>query len=66
MLQNIIFALVVVLFLIIGVVFDKVSMSVGMLVHELSVLIVLINAIRLLKYDMGGLHGKKDRSAELH
>lgn len=62
MIENISFALLIVLFLIIGVIFGQVSMAIGMLVHELSVLIVLINAIRLLKYDLGGLHGKKSRS----
>ncbi len=50
MIQNIGLALLVVLFLILGVLFKQVSMSLGMLVHELSVLIVLLNAIRLLKY----------------
>lgn len=62
MLQNIIFALVVVAFLMVGVIFEVVTMSIGMLVHELSVLIVLMNAIRLLKYDRGGLHGKRFRT----
>ena len=50
MFQNIIFALIIVAFLMIGVLFKKVTMSIGMLVHELSVLVVIINAIRLLKY----------------
>lgn len=62
MLQNIIFALVVVAFLMVGVIFEVVTMSIGMLVHELSVLIVLMNAIRLLKYDRGGLNGKRFRT----
>ncbi len=50
MLQNIIFALGIVSFLMIGVLFKKVTMSMGMLVHELSVLVVILNAIRLLKH----------------
>jgi len=50
MFQNIIFALVIVFFLMIGVLFKKVTMSMGMLVHELSVLVVILNAIRLLKH----------------
>lgn len=50
MFQNIIFALVIVSFLMIGVLFKKVTMSMGMLVHELSVLVVILNAIRLLKH----------------
>jgi Cd2+/Zn2+-exporting ATPase len=48
--QNSIFALLVVAFLMVGVIFNEVSMSMGMLVHELSVLLVIINAIRLLRY----------------
>ena len=50
MFQNIIFALGIVSFLMIGVLFKKVTMSMGMLVHELSVLVVILNAIRLLKH----------------
>ena len=50
MIQNITFALVVVSFLMIGVLFKKITMSTGMLVHELSVLAVIINSFRLLKY----------------
>lgn len=50
MFQNIIFALVIVSFLMIGVLFKKVTMLMGMLVHELSVLVVILNAIRLLKH----------------
>lgn len=56
MIQNITFALLVVFALMIGVLFNQVTMSIGMLVHELSVLLVLINAMRLLKYDLGGTH----------
>lgn len=66
MVQNISFALLVVLFLIIGVIFKQVTMSIGMLVHELSVLIVLINATRLLRYDMGGLNEQKRISKQLY
>lgn len=62
MFQNIIFALIVVAFLMIGVIFEVVTMSMGMFVHELSVLIVLINAIRLLRYDRGGLNGERLRT----
>lgn len=59
MLQNITFALVVVAILMAGVLFEKVSMSLGMLVHEVSVLLVLMNAIRLLRYDLGGTREKR-------
>lgn len=62
MLQNIIFALLVVGFLMAGVIFKVVTMSIGMFVHELSVLLVLVNAIRLLQYDRGGLRGKRFRT----
>lgn len=55
--QNIIFALLVVALLISGVLFGAVDMSIGMLVHEASVLLVIINAMRLLGY---GTMGKKD------
>lgn len=47
---NIVFALIVAFSLMIGVLTKHVFLSVGMLIHELSVLIVIINAIRLLKF----------------
>jgi Cd2+/Zn2+-exporting ATPase len=47
---NIIFALIVAFSLMIGVLTKHIFLSVGMLIHELSVLIVIINAIRLLKF----------------
>lgn len=49
--QNITFALVVVAVLLIGVIFKTVNMSLGMLVHEGSVLLVILNAMRLLGYN---------------
>ena len=49
--QNIIIAIGVVFFLITNVFFSEwMNMSIGMLVHELSILIVIINGMRLLKY----------------
>ncbi len=49
--QNIAIALGVVLVLLAGVLFsDWVSMSVGMLVHEASILVVILNGMRLLRY----------------
>lgn len=48
--QNIYFAVAVVTVLLIGVLTKNVFLAGGMLVHELSVLIVIINAIRLLRY----------------
>lgn len=53
--QNIGFALLVVGVLLAGVLFKAVNMSLGMLVHEGSVLLVTLNAIRLLGY------GRKQR-----
>lgn len=65
MIENISFALIVVVFLILGVIFNIVNMSLGMFVHELSVLVVLINAIRLLKYK-GRFYEKRSRTKQLH
>jgi Zn2+/Cd2+-exporting ATPase len=47
---NIAFALLVAFSLMVGVLTKHVFLSVGMLIHELSVLIVILNAIRLLKF----------------
>lgn len=49
--QNIIIALGVVLILIAGLLFsDWVNMSIGMLVHELSIFVVILNGMRLLRF----------------
>ena len=49
--QNILIAVGVVLLLLAGVLFSEwVSMSIGMLVHEASILVVILNGMRLLKY----------------
>lgn len=48
--QNIYFAIAVALLLLVGVVIRKVDLSIGMFIHELSVLLVIINAVRLLRY----------------
>ncbi|WP_289563550.1 heavy metal translocating P-type ATPase [Cellulomonas cellasea] len=47
--QNIAAALVTVALLLLGVLIGGVTMSVGMLVHEVSVLVVILNAMRLLR-----------------
>ncbi|MDO5627084.1 MAG: cation-translocating P-type ATPase [Mobilicoccus sp.] len=47
--QNITIALVTVVLLLVGVFAGGVTMSIGMLVHELSVLLVIANAMRLLR-----------------
>ena len=48
--QNIYFALLVAALLLAGVLVKTVNLSFGMLIHELSVLLVIINAVRLIKY----------------
>ena len=48
--QNIYFAIIIVSLLLAGVLMKVVFLSSGMFIHELSVLAVIINAIRLLKY----------------
>ncbi len=53
MMQNIIIAIGVVLVLLAGVLFSEwVSMSIGMLVHEASILVVILNGMRLLGYKL--------------
>lgn len=47
--QNIAIAMITVTLLLVGVLFGGVTMAIGMLVHEASVLIVIINAMRLLR-----------------
>jgi Cd2+/Zn2+-exporting ATPase len=48
--QNIGFALVVAATLLAGVLVRTVNLSIGMFIHELSVLLVIVNAVRLLGY----------------
>ena len=49
--QNIIIAVGVVLMLLAGVFFSEwMNMSIGMLVHEASILVVILNGMRLLRY----------------
>jgi Zn2+/Cd2+-exporting ATPase len=47
--QNVIIALVTVAGLLLGVLFNQVHMAGGMLIHEASVLIVILNGMRLLR-----------------
>ncbi|MEK0453467.1 MAG: Cadmium-transporting ATPase [Synergistaceae bacterium] len=52
--QNIIIAVGVVLFLLASVFFsDWMNMSIGMFVHEGSILVVILNGMRLLRYRLG-------------
>jgi Zn2+/Cd2+-exporting ATPase len=48
--QNICFSILIVTILLTGVLLKVVFLSSGMLIHEISVLAVMVNAIRLLKY----------------
>jgi len=48
--QNLVFAVAVVFLLLAGVLGGRVILGSGMLIHELSVLLVILNATRLLKY----------------
>lgn len=57
--QNIYFALIVAGALLAGVLFKTVNLAFGMLVHELSVLLVVINAVRLLGYGDRGKSRKQ-------
>ncbi|WP_289017029.1 cation-translocating P-type ATPase [uncultured Ornithinimicrobium sp.] len=51
--QNIAVALLTVAALLAGVLFGGVTMAIGMLVHEVSVLVVIVNAMRLLRRHRG-------------
>ncbi|NLY55996.1 MAG: cadmium-translocating P-type ATPase [Firmicutes bacterium] len=48
--QNIVFALIVAGLLLAGVLVKTVNLSFGMLIHEANVLLVIVNAVRLLGY----------------
>ncbi|KAF0222482.1 MAG: Cd2+/Zn2+-exporting ATPase [Erysipelotrichaceae bacterium] len=48
--QNILFALFVAGTLLTGVLIKTINLSIGMLIHEISVFLVIINAARLLRY----------------
>ena len=47
--QNVVIALLAVSTLLLGVLFGRVHMSGGMLIHEASVLIVIMNGMRLMR-----------------
>lgn len=51
--QNTFFAVGTVILLLLGVLFGKIFLASGMLIHELSVLLVILNAIRLVRYTRG-------------
>jgi Cd2+/Zn2+-exporting ATPase len=53
--QNIVIAVGVVLVLFTGLLFSEwVNMSIGMLVHELSILVVILNGMRLTRFKSRG------------
>ena len=56
--QNTIMAVGTVVFLLGGVLLGKIFLASGMLVHELSVLLVTLNAVRLIRYRAQGSHGR--------
>ncbi|MDY0404277.1 heavy metal translocating P-type ATPase [Virgibacillus sp. 179-BFC.A HS] len=59
--QNISIAIGVVLVLLASLLFSKwMNMSIGMLVHEASILIVILNGMRLLRYHLGGKRVKPE------
>ncbi|MDK2887399.1 MAG: Zn2+/Cd2+-exporting ATPase [Thermoanaerobacter sp.] len=51
--QNVTFAILVVAVLLLGVMGQKVVLASGMLIHEASVLLVILNAMRLMSYRNG-------------
>lgn len=57
--QNTIAAVGTVVFLLAGVLMGKIFLASGMLVHELSVLFVTLNAVRLIRYRARGKAGKE-------
>lgn len=57
--QNIYFALLVAGILLAGMLVKTVNLSFGMLVHQLSVLLVIINAVRSLGYGDRGRSKKQ-------
>ncbi|MCT9925277.1 heavy metal translocating P-type ATPase [Enterococcus faecalis] len=62
--QNIVISIGVVLVLLTSVFFSKwMNMSIGMLVHEGSILVVIFNGMRLMKYKLKGRKEQKEVSA---
>ena len=61
--QNMFFAVGTVALLLAGVLLGKIFLASGMLIHELSVLIVILNAIRLVRYKQRGVNEEREMSA---
>lgn len=66
--QNIAIALGTVFFLIAGLLLGYIHMASGMFIHELSILVVILNAMRLLRYRPARTRSEQeqDRSAAAH
>jgi len=54
--QNTFFAVGTVMLLLAGVLLGKVFLASGMLIHEVSVLLVILNAVRLIRFQRGATH----------
>lgn len=64
--QNVYFAVATVVLLLVGVLTNNVNLASGMLIHEASVLLVILNAIRLVRYNpMKGKSRLKARSKKV-
>lgn len=62
--QNTYFSLITVAFLLLGVLTDNIHLASGMLVHELSVLLVILNAVRLVRFPNYQFRFKRSRTKE--
>jgi len=64
--QNIVIAIGVVLVLLSAVFFSEwMNMSIGMLVHEASILVVIVNGMRLLRYNLKGSKDFNEKEASV-
>ena len=63
--QNTIMAVGTVIFLLAGVLFGKIFLASGMLIHEASVILVTLNAVRLIRYRARGQQTKIDPSLSM-
>lgn len=57
--QNIFIAVGVVAILLIGVLMGSVHLASGMFIHEASVLVVILNAMRLIRFNHKNMHSSK-------
>lgn len=57
--ENIAIAVLTVVFLLVGLIFGYIYMASGMLVHELSILVVILNGMRLIPYKVKKLDGNQ-------